>query len=113
MTKPKYMNNLHVTVSAITGTPRIVKIKEHDQRKNYVITENYIDIPKNEWDSALIQYFRAFDINVRQLVVGKSDWSFFAGGHFETPEKLIQCLKGCISEIEKLTKEESKNGTEM
>lgn len=110
MAEPKYMKNLHICISSITGTPRIVNIDlDKIEKKPYIITEKYKDIPKDEWDSALINYFSCFEPNQRQFAVGKTGWSFFIGGNCETPESLITCLKGCIREVEELQAKEKED----
>ena len=82
---PKYFKNLHLMTSAITGTPRIVNIDTN--KTNF--SEKYKDIPKEEWESALIQYFNSFQDGTRQLYV-IDNWSFFLGGNANSKEQLIK-----------------------
>ena len=100
------LKDLHIAISAITGTPRIVKFrKKSSEGAMFTYTDKYIDIPQEEWDTALIHYFDSFKPNTRQFAVLDNDWSFFLGGHFDTAESLIQCLKECIAEVERLKNE--------
>lgn len=94
---PKYFNNLHLMVSAITGTPRIVSI---DTNKTNM-SDKYKDIPKEEWESALISYFNSFKEDTRQLYV-LDNWSFFLGGNPKDKETLIKMLEEVIAEVKKL-----------
>lgn len=94
---PKYFKNLHLMISAITGTPRIVNI---DLNKTN-LSEKYKDIPKEEWESALIQYFNSFQDGTRQLYV-IDNWSFFVGGKAKNKEQLIKILENVIKEVKSL-----------
>lgn len=94
---PKYFKNLHILISGITGTPRIVNIDL--EKTNY--SDKYKDISKEEWESAMINYFSYFDNNKRQLMVTK-DWAFFIGGKAENKDQLIKLLEGTIAEIKSL-----------
>lgn len=94
---PKYFKNLHLTISAITGTPRIVNI---DLNKTN-LSEKYKDIPKEEWESALIQYFNSFQDGTSQLYV-IDNWSFFLGGNANSKEQLIKILEDVLKEVKSL-----------
>lgn len=94
---PKYFKDLHLMISAITGTPRIVNI---DLNKTN-LSEKYKDIPKEEWESALIQYFNSFQDGTRQLYV-IDNWSFFLGGNANSKEQLIKILENVIKEVKSL-----------
>lgn len=105
---PKYMKNLHILVSGIMGTPRIVSVNlEKVKDKQCFMSEKYKDIPQDEWDAALMAYFSHFGMNQRQLAVSKDGWAFFIGGNFDTADNLIKCLKNCIEEIKKLEAQEN------
>lgn len=94
---PKYFKNLHLMISAITGTPRIVNI---DLNKTN-LSEKYKDISKEEWESALIRYFNSFQEGTRQLYV-IDNWSFFLGGNANSKEQLIKILESVIKEVKSL-----------
>lgn len=94
---PKYFKNLHLMISAITGTPRIVNI---DLDKTN-LSDKYKDIPKEEWESALVQYFNTFQEGMRQLYV-IDNWSFFLGGNATSKEQLIDILEKAIEEVKAL-----------
>ena len=94
---PKYFKDLHLMISAITGTPRIVNI---DLNKTN-LSEKYKDIPKEEWESAIIQYFNHFKEGSRQLYV-IDNWSFFIGGKAKNKEQLIKILENVIKEVKSL-----------
>ena len=94
---PKYFKNLHLMVSAITGTPRIVSI----DRSKTSMSDKYKDIPKEEWECALISYFNMFQEDTRQLYV-LDNWSFVLGGNPKDKETLIEMLEGAIKEVKEL-----------
>ena len=94
---PKYFKNLHILISCITGTPRIVNI---DLEKTNC-SDKYKDISKEEWESAMINYFSYFDNNMRQLMITE-DWAFYVGGKAENKDQLIKLLEGTIAEIKDL-----------
>ncbi len=94
---PKYFKNLHLMISTITGTPRIVNIDTN--KTNF--SEKYKDIPKEEWESAIIQYFNHFKNGTRQLYVIE-DWSFFIGGKAKNKEQLIKILENILKEVKTL-----------
>ena len=94
---PKYFNKLHLCISGITGTPRIVNI---DFKKSNM-SDKYKDIPKDEWEGALLQYFSHFKEKQVQLMVGQN-WEFFIGGNATNKETLIKALEERIEAIKKL-----------
>lgn len=94
---PKYFKNLHLMISVITGTPRIVSI---DPEKTQ-LSDKYIDIPKEEWEGSLIHYFDSFQEGKRQLLV-IDNWSFFLGGNATSREHLIRMLEDAIEEVKTL-----------
>lgn len=91
---PKYFKNLHLMISAITGTPRIVSINPEKTQ----LSDKYIDIPKEEWEGSLINYFDSFQEGRSQLQVVNS-WSFFFGGNATSREELIWMLEQAIEEV--------------
>lgn len=97
------LENLHLLISSITGTPRIVNANLTN--KDIIFANSYKDIPKEEWDSALINYYSHFDLNTRQFIVAQNDWTFVIGGKFDDPDKAIQCLENCIKEIKEMKEE--------
>lgn len=94
---PKYFKNLHLMISAITGTPRIVSINPEKTQ----LSDKYIDIPKEEWEGSLIHYFDSFQEGKRQLLV-IDNWSFFLGGNATSREHLIRMLEDAIEEVKTL-----------
>ena len=94
---PKYFDRLHDCISGITGTPRIVNI---DFKKSNM-SDKYKDIPKDEWESALLGYFAHFKDDQIQLMVGQN-WEFFIGGNTTSKESLIKALEERIEAIKKL-----------
>ncbi len=94
---PKYFKNLHICISAIAGIPRIVNI---DFNKTN-LSGKYKDIPKDEWESALLSYFSYFIENQSQMIVGEN-WNFFIGGNAKNKEDLIKILQNRIQEIKEL-----------
>lgn len=100
---PKYFKNLHLMISVITGTPRIVSIDtENSQLSDKIqLSDKYIDIPKEEWEGSLIHYFDSFQEGKRQLLV-IDNWSFFLGGNATSREHLIRMLEDAIEEVKTL-----------
>lgn len=97
MSLPKYFKNLHLTTSAITGTPRIVNI---DFSKTN-LSDKYIDVPKEEFEGTLIGYFQSFPENSRQLIV-TDKWTTVAGINASSKADLIKILEGIIEEVKGL-----------
>ena len=95
---PNYFKNLHLSISAITGIPRIVNI---DFNKTQ-FSDKYKDIPNDEWEGALLGYFAHFKENQSQMMIGGDKWEFFIGGNCESKEKLIQCLEERIKQIKEM-----------
>lgn len=96
---PKYFKNLHVSISAITGTPRIVNI---DFSKTNC-SDKYKNIPIDEWESCLLGYFAHFKENQSQMMIGGDNWEFYIGGNAKTKEDLIKILQQRIEEIQKIS----------
>ena len=105
---PKYFKNLHVSISAITGTPRIVNI---DFSKTNC-SDKYKDIPIDEWESCLLGYFAHFKENQSQMMIGGDNWEFFIGGNAKTKEDLIKILQQRIKDIQKISACEVENDNE-
>lgn len=99
---PKYFNNLHLAISCICGTPRIVNI---DFSKTNC-TDKYIDIPIDEWENCLLSYFAHFKENNSQMMIGGDNWEFFIGGNAQTKEDLIKILEDRIEEIKNIKESE-------
>lgn len=97
MTLPKYFDNLHLTVSSITGVPRIVNIDF--EKTNF--SDKYKDIPKDEFESTLIQYFDHFQKGSRQLIVN-DNWTTVIGINADSKEQLIKILENVIEEVKGL-----------
>lgn len=94
---PKYFKNLHLLTSAITGRPRIVNIDLEKTNKS----DKYIDVPKDEWESAMLNYFGAFPENSRQLLV-LDNFTTVIGANVSSKEELIKMLEGVIKEVKEL-----------
>lgn len=90
---PRYFNDLHVAVSAITGVPRIVSCKEDS-----LSTDKYKDISEDEWESVLLNFFDFFKdrIYFKMLKSG----GFVIGGN-KAPKELAKDLKRIAKELEK------------
>ena len=97
MKTPKYFEKLHIAVSAITGTPRIVSI-DYDKTN---LSEKYKNISKDEFESAMLGYYQHFKDNERQLLV-LNDWTTVIGLKATNKENLLKMLKEIIKEVEKL-----------
>ena len=96
---PKYFKNLHLSISAITGTPRIVNI---DFNKTNC-SDKYKNIPIDEWEGSLLGYFAHFKENQSQMMIGGDNWAFYIGGNAKTKEDLIKILQDRIQEIQKIS----------
>ena len=96
---PKYFKNLHLSISAITGTPRIVNIDS--SKTNY--SDKYKNIPIDEWEGSLLDYFSHFKENQSQMMIGGDNWEFFIGGNAKTKEDLIEILQERIKEIQEIS----------
>lgn len=92
MNIPKYFKELHVAVCAITGTPRIVSMKDGD---NY--SEIYKDIPKEEWEAAILNWASMLPKGYIQCT---SNFKFAVCGKVENKQHLIQALKNAIKIFE-------------
>lgn len=89
---PKYFNNLHLEVSAICGTPRIASTKPG---KCY--TDKYKDIPKEEWESALLNWASHLEHGYVQVT---NNFAFAVMGKARSKEHLIQSLRNVADELE-------------
>lgn len=94
MTLPKYFDNLHVGISAITGEPRIVSLKGKNN-----MSDKYKTIPKEEWESSVIGWFSMFKDGNLFVKVTK-DFAFCIGGKTKDKKKLISVLKNVIKALE-------------
>lgn len=94
---PKYFKDLHLMVSSITGQPRIVKVDK--SKPNF--SDKYIDIPKEEFESAVLNYFAHYKESTKWLAVTE-DWSFCVGGNVKDKEQLIKALEDAIKEVKGL-----------
>lgn len=93
---PKYFKNLHLIVTEITGKPQIVSLKPYKG----IFKKYGIDIPKEEWISAMMTYYSSGQFkNTRQMLIS-TDYTFLIGGNVGTKENLIKALKSCIKELE-------------
>lgn len=90
---PKYFNDLHVAISAITGHPRIVNCKEGS-----LTTDKYKDIPQDEWESCLLNFFDFFKdrIYFKMLKSG----GFVIGGN-KAPKDIAKELRRIAKELDK------------
>lgn len=94
---PKYFKNLHLAVSTITGTPRIVSI---DFSKTNA-TDKYIDVPKEEFENCLINHYKLMPENTRHLMVTEN-WTTVCGINATSKENLIKCLEAILEEVKGL-----------
>lgn len=92
---PKYFNDLHVSVSAITGTPRIVSCKLGAKS-----TDKYKDIELNEWHSAILNWFSFFKESTSFVQVLK-DYTFCIGGKAKDKAQLVKALRDLADTFEK------------
>ena len=98
---PKYFKNLHLCTSVITGVPRIVNI---DFSKS-TTSEKYIDVPKEEFESCLLNHYDHLPENTRHLMI-LDNWTAFVGVNAKSKEDLIKCLEGVIEEVKQLKEDE-------
>ena len=91
---PKYFDNLHVGISAITGEPRIFSSK--DLRKS----DKYKVIPKDEWENAVVGWFSMFKEDTTFIQVTQ-DWAYCIGGNMSCKENLIKHLRDIADTLEK------------
>lgn len=91
---PKYFKNLHLEVSAICGSPRIAAVQEG---KSY--TDKYINIPKEEWESALLNWAEHLE---KGYVQATKNGSFIVAGTMKNPsiKEFVKVLKNLIKELE-------------
>ena len=94
---PKYFKNLHLLISEITGTPRIVNIDLN--KTNF--SDKYVDIPKEEWKRAIVGSFSHFKEGERLLYIA-NNWEFFLGGNPKDKKHLIKILENAIKEVQSL-----------
>ena len=92
---PKYFDNLHIGISAITGEPRIVSIKEG---KN--CSDKYKVIPDEEWKSCIVGWFSMFKPQNSFIQITK-DWGYCIGGKALNKKHLIQVLRELADSLEK------------
>jgi len=91
---PEYFKNLHLGVCAITGTPRIMSIKEGE-----TYTDKYIDISKEEWESALLCWARELEHGYVQVL---KDYTFCVAGKAKDKRSLIMGLRKLADELESI-----------
>lgn len=94
---PKYFKNLHLAVSTITGTPRIVSIDFSKTDRS----DKFIDIPKEEFESCILNHYDHLPENSRHLMIMKN-WTGFLGFNTTSKENLIKCLEEAIEEVKAL-----------
>lgn len=92
---PKYFNDLHLAICAITGEPRIASFK--DGQKS---TEKYKNIPMKEWKAAILNWFSLFKEN-KSFVQVLKDYTFCIGGKAKDKQTLIQGLRNLADILEK------------
>ena len=97
MNTPKYFENLHLAISGRTGTPRIVNI---DYNKTN-LSDKYKNIPKDEFESAMLEYYQHFKENARQLLI-LNDWTTVFGCKANNKKDLLKILNKTIKEIENM-----------
>lgn len=102
--RPKYFDNLHLAISAITGQPRIASIDPKKPNKS----DKYKDIPEDEWISSIMGWVDLLPEHSVYLNVNKG-YSFFLGGNLSTKEELINTLKGALDKLQKELPEEEPN----
>ena len=91
----KYFNDLHVTICAITGQPRIASYKEGQKS-----TDKYKDIPDEEWKGALLNWFSKFKESQTFIQVLK-DYTFCFGGKVKDKQELVQALRNLANILER------------
>ena len=96
---PKYFENLHLAISAITGKPRICSVKD-----NNWVTDKYKNIPDKEWESCIMNWFHYFQEG-KSFVQVLSDYTFCVGGKAYNKRSLIEGLRKCADELEKIINE--------
>ena len=93
---PKYFKDLHLEVAAITGSPRIACTK-----LGQTSTDKYKNIPKEEWESAILNWAGFLEKGYVQII---KDGSFVIAGKVQDENKiqgLINALRRLANELEK------------
>lgn len=80
MFTPNNLKNLHVAISAITGQPRIIQIKNI---KYPSFCDKYKNIPEDEWISAILNYF---EMTVAKIIPPKKYHAPTLKAHIEDTE---------------------------
>lgn len=90
---PKYFENLHLEIAAITGSPRIVNTKNP-----HTSTDKYKNIPQDEWESAILNWAKFLDNGFVQIL---TDGTFLVAGKIDTENK-EQVIPGVIQSLRNL-----------
>lgn len=90
--------NLHLTINSVTGVPCIIS----DVVDDSCSIAEYRNIPRKEWDDALIKYFKCLD-NGEKISQIDDDWSFVIGGQAKNKRQLIKMLEDCIEDVKNWT----------
>ena len=93
--RPKYFDNLHVAISAITGQSRIAYIDPKKPNQS----DKYIDIPEDEWFNTIMSWIDMLPEGKVLLSVHKG-YSFLLGGNLSSKEELIKALKSTLVKLE-------------
>lgn len=96
---PKYFKNLHLAISEINGTPRIVNI-DFDKTNR---SDKYKDIDLKEWESAILNWFSHFGIG-KSFVQVLTDYTFCVGGKAADKQSLINGLRELADKLEEMIK---------
>ena len=96
-TLPKYFKNLHLEVSAITGSPRIVNTKQLGTP-----TDKYINIPQTEWESAILNWAGNLDKGYTQIT---KDGNFVIAGKVDDDRPVPNLIKSLQNLIRILLEE--------
>lgn len=96
---PKYFNNLHLEVAAITGSPRIAKMKEDKNGKRF--SDTYKNISQEEWESAILNWAGHLEKGFVQVL---TNGNFVIAGNIKEEDK----IKGLAEALRRLADELSK-----
>lgn len=91
---PEYFKDLHLAVSAIKGSPRIVSLKEGEDT-----SDKYINIEQAEWESAILNWARKLDKGFVQVL---NDYTFCIAGKAENKRHFIMGLRKLADELEEI-----------
>lgn len=96
--------DVHLLVSEITGTPRIVQI--NPEKTNF--SDKYRDLSREEWENALMGYTTHlpeshlhFALNKESETGKDKNWQFFLLANCKSKEEMIETLEAVIEHVKK------------